>query len=564
MKRLCFFHHCKGLIVLILFLLPLPVFGAVNSGKCLLCHNKYKGFVHGNVACEDCHKDATSLPHNNKLAKPSCGACHPKIEKEYSKSIHGTKKVECKGCHDVHFVDKGKKSCNECHDKISHISLLSREKHLAALGCLACHSLPASSSIKVNILAKDKGLIKKESVDLDRNSTLSLSEWDNLQSLLQQSAIGDYKIQKEYPIVGNVHTITKEPQPCKSCHNDRRLFKQAQLQFNGAVPFKIPVDPSIFIPEIPDLDSYRKTVHGEKGVRCSDCHVSQKSIDDSVCIKCHKDIYKVYRNTVHAQKGATKCTDCHNPHRIEAYKELNAQERVAVCSPCHKDYIQKHQWLPNTRLHFDHLECTACHSPESAKSIVFRLSARKGDKEEIITYKTLENLYGKTIAMTLLVDKNRDEVMDSRELTDFFTDVRKRLAGNAFIGSSIVVTRLHHDYSGKRQKERICASCHSEAAPFYEAMFFVLPEDGYHRYFPVKGTILSAIPVSVFIDMSLLGGQKATWADVKGFFALKPGEFTHYAQELGFKWIDIIGISLGFVIVFFILFHILARLSVKK
>jgi pilus assembly protein TadC len=196
--------------------------------------------------------------------------------------------------------------------------------------------------------------------------------------------------------------------------------------------------------------------------------------------------------------------------------------------------------------------------------MVFYLSARKGDLEEIVSYKILENLFEKNVRIAPLLDKNRDEVVDSRELTNFLTDVRKRLAGNVFIGSSIVVTRVHHDYSQKRQRERICATCHSETAPFYESMSFILPENGYHTYIPLKGTILSAIPVSVFIDVSLLGEQKATWSDVKGFFLLKPGELPHYAKELGFKWIDLIGIGLSFLILFFILIHIFARIAAKK
>jgi hypothetical protein len=115
--------------------------------------------------------------------------------------------------------------------------------------------------------------------------------------------------------------------------------------------------------------------------------------------------------------------------------------------------------------------------------------------------------------------------------------VRKGLAGNVFIGSSIIVSRVHHDYSAKREKERVCSSCHSDKSPFYQSMFFILPEKEFHIYIPVKGTILSAIPISFFVDISLLGEQKATWSDVKGFFALTPGELSHYARELGFKWV---------------------------
>jgi predicted CXXCH cytochrome family protein len=563
MIRFCI-HQYNVLFFLILLYLPLPVFGSVNSEECLGCHDGFKHFSHGNATCQDCHKDAVALPHAEKLAKPSCSACHQATAKTHTSSIHGVRKVGCKECHNVHAGDKGKKTCNDCHTKAGHHSLPSREKHLASLTCISCHGNAKTSVINVKIQAKDGGIIQRGAVDLDGNNKVDAGEWDNLQALLGKSLEGKHGISKDYAAGVDIHVVMKKPQACKTCHTDRQLFSQARLQFNGVAQFEIPVDPSIFIPAIPLIDSYRKTVHGRNGVRCSECHLSQKSIDDCVCIKCHKDIYKIYKHTVHAQKEATQCTHCHNPHRIEAYKELTAKERLAVCSRCHKDYIQTHSWLPNTILHFNHLECSTCHSPESAKSMVFYLSTRKNDKEEIVNYKTLENFYGKNVVMTPLVDKNRNEIMDSQELTNFLTDVRKRLAGSVFIGSSIVVTRVHHDYSQKRQRERICSTCHSETAPFYESMSFILPENGHHTYIPVKGTILSAIPVSVFIDVSLLGEQKATWSDVKGFFFLKQGEFPSYAWELGFKWIDLVGIGFSFVILFFVLIHILARLLLKK
>jgi hypothetical protein len=196
--------------------------------------------------------------------------------------------------------------------------------------------------------------------------------------------------------------------------------------------------------------------------------------------------------------------------------------------------------------------------------MVFYLSTRKGDQEEILSYENLESLFEKDARIAPLLDKNGNGAIDSIELANFFTDVRKRLAGNALIGSSIIVTSVYHDYSVKRQKERICGTCHSEKAPFYESMFFILPEKGFHMYIPVKDTILSATPVSVFIDISLLGEQKATWSDVKGFFFLKRGELPRYAKELGFKWIDIIGIGLSFVILFFVLIHIAVRVVVRR
>lgn len=556
--------HIKILLFLIILLLSFSAFGATDSDNCLGCHDGMKDFTHGGTTCQDCHSDVTSLPHDERLKKPSCKECHRKTAEEHDAGVHGAAKVECKTCHTTHVITKSRKSCSDCHGDASHSSLPSKNKHLEKLSCLSCHSPVKNSSIKTTLQVKRKGLISKASIDLDGNNTIDISEWDNLQAVLSKTFKSSPIIKKSYFAESDVHAIMKKPQPCKACHIDRQLFGQAKLFIQGAVKFEIFVDPSIFIPEIPSIETYRKTVHGQKGVQCSDCHVSQKNIDDCVCIKCHQDIRKVYKDTVHSQKGAIQCIACHNPHRIRAYKELTAKERLAVCSRCHKDYIQTHTWLPNTTLHFKYLECSTCHSPKSAKSMVFYLSTKKGDKEERVDYKTLESFYGKNILMTPFLDKNKDEVVDSQELTGFFRDVRDRLSGNAFIGSSIIVTRVHHDYSVKRQKERICATCHSDQAPFYESMFFVLPEDGFHMYVPVKGTILSAMPISVFVDMSLLGQQKATWADVKGLFTLKPGEFAPYAKELGFKWIDLIAIGLGAIIIFFILVHTLVRIIIRK
>jgi hypothetical protein len=435
---------------------------------------------------------------------------------------------------------------------------------MSSLTCQSCHGTSKTSSIKVIVHTKDGGSIKKENIDLDGNHKIDAGEWHHLQALLQKNLKGKFKITKDYSTDVDVHGVMKKAQDCKSCHTSRQVFGKANLHYSGAVTFELPLDPSVIVPEIPPLDSYRKTVHGAKGVACNDCHGSLERISDGVCVKCHQDIAGVYRNTVHAQKGATQCTHCHNPHRIEAYKERTASERLAVCSRCHQDYVQKHKWLPNTTQHFKHLECSTCHSPQSTKSMVFFLSTKKGDKDEILHYETMEGLYGKNISVTPLLDKNSDELIDSQELADFFNDVRKKLAGNAFIGSSIVVTSVYHDYSVTRQKERICATCHSDKAPFYESMLFILPEKGYHMYIPVKGTILSATPVSVFIDISLLGEQRATWSDIKGYFFLRKGGFSSYAKELGFKWIDIIGIGLSFVVLFFILVHAVLRLVIKK
>ena len=81
----------------------------------------------------------------------------------------------------------------------------------------------------------------------------------------------------------------------------------------------------------------------KKVLQCSDCHASQAKVTDQVCVNCHKTTYNVYKHTSHASSGATVCTDCHNPHSITTYKELNARERLNVCVPLPQGLSRKAQ-----------------------------------------------------------------------------------------------------------------------------------------------------------------------------------------------------------------------------
>src|SRR5512136_2658283 len=117
MKHLWKYQH-KVLFFLVLLCMPLSAFGATKSDECLGCHDKFKQYVHGGLGCEDCHADATSLPHREKLDKPTCDVCHQALAKAHARSIHSA--VECKACHSVHAAGKGSKTCNDCHATADH------------------------------------------------------------------------------------------------------------------------------------------------------------------------------------------------------------------------------------------------------------------------------------------------------------------------------------------------------------------------------------------------------------------------------------------------------------
>jgi len=365
-------------------------------------------------------------------------------------------------------------------------------------------------------------------------------------------------------ITANPHAVMKKPVTCNACHGEKGLFQQVIVTITGKRPSVFSSDPRIFIPELPSIEKYRLTVHGKKGVKCKDCHISQERISDSVCMACHDNIYGIYKDTAHSKKGAAGCIDCHNPHHVKTYKELNSQDRLAVCSRCHKNYIDKHKWLPNTVLHFNYLECSTCHSPDSTKSMVFNFAVREEGRVKPLVFEDFEKIFGNNIELHKIIDRNRDGTVFCKELADFFIELKKRSQKEVTINSSIVVTKVHHTYSEKNTRSKVCATCHSEKAPFYESMFLSIPEKGKTVHIPVKGPVLSAFPTSVFIDMCLLGEGKIRANDFYNILTVKQKDRAQFIDELGFKLIDLLGIAFSVLILSAIAIHIFLRIVIKK
>lgn len=554
-------------IIAVLFaLLSTPLHATMRPDDCFECHSASKKFNHGKIGCVDCHKDVTSLPHQEKLEKPLCVQCHKEVSALYNNSVHSAKKLPCKDCHAVHFLDKGKKDCLSCHKGVAHRSIPSKEKHMTSLGCTACHGKvkKGSTIAEFRVHVRKGGAIGKEAIDPDKNSVVDHAELDRFLAYLEKNRTGSYTISKSYLVTGDPHGVAKKGRQCDECHGDRNIFRETRFRLSGVSSYTFRADQKILIPELPSIKEYKATVHGKKGVACFDCHISQERISDSTCLKCHKEVYGVYKNSVHTKKGAAQCTDCHNPHSITAYREYNSMQRIGICARCHRDYLEKHAWLPHTRLHFNYLECSTCHSPESEKSIVFYLGKRSGGKKQSLTYQDIRIAYGGHVDLKNIIDADGDNAVVSQELSDFFLDLQRKFQEELFIGSSIIVTKVHHDYSEKATKHRACTTCHSSRAPFYDSMYLILPDAEDQLYIPVKGTILGAAPISVFTDLSLLGEERATLDDVKMLLGFRDKDRSGHAQELGFKWIDILGIAVCAVILIFIMLHIIARIFLRR
>ncbi len=551
------------IILFLLLLFPLGVHGQVAPEDCLGCHETYDKVSHKGVTCTACHRDITSLPHGEKLAKPACKACHARAERAFASTVHQKAGMTCKTCHQAHAVTADKKECASCHGQVAHKRLPSKEKHLAALTCAACHGRGGKYSAVLTVTATDKGAVTRQTVDADGNKRIDPAEWNNLATLLERDFKGAFSVRREYGAAVDVHSVGGKALACKACHGEKTVYRETFFRFQGKTTFQMAADRRLLIPALPSAETFRETVHGRKGVRCADCHVSQERISDGVCASCHEEVERVYRGTVHAVKGATRCTDCHNPHNIKSYRELNAAERLGVCARCHKNYADTHRWLPNTKLHFDHLECSTCHSPQSTKSIVFefRVPARGNGKEQgrPLSYRDLVDLYGPGTSVVRQVDQDGGGTVDSRELLSLYHDLSRGLGRPPVVATSIVVTKVFHDYSQRNPKGRVCRTCHSLEAPFYDSVYLILPDKPGNTYIPAKNTVLSALPTSVFTDVAILGGDRIRARELTALLRGTPTERAEVIRDLGFKWLDLIGIGLIILTALFLVLHALAR-----
>ncbi len=322
---------------------------------------------------------------------------------------------------------------------------------------------------------------------------------------------------------------------------------------------------------------------------CQNCHrphsaphpprLLSSTQEGDVCLVCHKGTVasknmeqEFLKNSVHPVSSTdwtheprenpntmprhATCPDCHNPHRIRSYRDLPAEARVAVCARCHRNYIERHAWLPNTRLHFGYLECATCHSPGSQKSMVYYFAEKTESGKASLSYGRLKAALGADPGAFVKGDDRRDA--DAR-IGRLFTVLRKQDT-NAIIDASIIVTKVHHDYSETPDKEKGCLPCHSREAAFYDSMFFALPEKGSTDYVSVKGTLFSSYPIGTFVDIFLLGEDKLTKVDFRTFLGLKGPRLT----QLGFKLIDFLGMLLMVLALAAMAAHVVLRIVKRR
>lgn len=165
-----------------------------------------------------------------------------------------------------------------------------------------------------------------------------------------------------------------------------------------------------------DPDKFSQSNH--KDLNCTTCHSDDYSKwphPDTLeinftCISCHsensvfiqqnpefsdkfadvpiKHIYNEFEQSVHRKEFGDKfdCFSCHDPHSFERNRKPTPEKIKkdnAMCLNCHKSEYAKgvlkdvkmpvievtHQWLPNTKLHWDKVRCIDCHTSYDGENL---------------------------------------------------------------------------------------------------------------------------------------------------------------------------------------------------
>jgi len=195
---------------------------------------------------------------------------------------------------------------------------------------------------------------------------------------------------------------------CISCHTEQAV--------------KFPPRPGMDLEKLAgalmDPFLYEKSQHA--GMACKTCHgtgyveyphtaaPAAKSLE---CDECHAQLaFRVkaqFEKSVHAKNLSDRftCATCHDPHVDRVASELGDPQKIVEqdngkCMECHDsdlkfaefggalpekkarpDIDKIHEWLPNTKRHWQAVRCVECHTPVSTHSKL-ALSHEILDKEK--------------------------------------------------------------------------------------------------------------------------------------------------------------------------------------
>ncbi|GAQ94059.1 doubled CXXCH domain-containing protein [Thermodesulfovibrio aggregans] len=542
------------------------------SKNCLTCHPQdalMKPKMHGQIVkkgevlCAECHGShyIDSMKDWKKKASFNeyCISCHkfnisktlPSKEKislkvnedEIKKSVHG--KFQCLVCHSdfskvnhpvydyknkAEYRTKMTAICTKCHtDK----ELQKNPAHYAltkTASCIECHGYHGVKSAKVvKSLPENQYCLKCHSSSI-------VMKMKNGETLSVQV--------KENDILSSVHKKLK----CTDCHKEFSRSEHPIRTFDSIKDYRTKAKDICNNCHQDAVKKYDISIHAEalkKGnqqspdcVKCHDYHkvtyiTKDKMASSELCIKCHSDSGKAFKESVHQQaiiqgkQNAPNCASCHNSHDV---LPTNIAKLGDSCIKCHKDAKSTHTkwlWNPPLRLttfvdaHFNSASCASCHT-KAEKAIYLTLFDRANKKP--LTNSEVAKIFGIDIkGVKAKIDYNNDETVQQDELWKFMSTVKAKSKANLSGRIDVLNPNDAHKIESKEKSIKDCSYCHSSGAQFKSKL--EINQEGTK---PIKleldrKALNSAYAIPNIKDFYVLGLTKIKILDILFFVALLGG-----------------------------------------
>ena len=364
-----------------LMLLAPVLVRAQSVEDCLTCHNdatlkgkrggrtisvfvdprRFAGSIHGKLACVDCHADLEKkeLPHDEDLARVSCGGCHSDEQEKHAKSLHGkaiargdTLAPRCQDCHGSHEIYGIKDArsgvapqrvpfvCGRCHQEGAPVQR-QREIHqsnilenysesihgegllkkglVVTATCVSCHTaheiLPhtdARSSIARRNIASTCSRCHARIEDVHRK-VIKGELWEKELHVLP-ACVDCHQPHKARRVYYDQGMANRD---CLRCHESDSVKSSRDGR-------SLKVDESLL----------SQSIHVKQA--CSQCHVGVspsklrpcETLTQKVnCASCHAEVQQQYQESTHGQlfaKGdpnAPTCRECHGTHGVRGKRD---------------------------------------------------------------------------------------------------------------------------------------------------------------------------------------------------------------------------------------------------
>jgi cytochrome b subunit of formate dehydrogenase len=290
------------------------------------------GSVHASLACLDCHADAATLPHAQKLADASCTAsCHTKPVSDFTQGAHATALAKgdpnapncttCHGTHDILRADSREskthplnviKTCGECHEKFAESPNGHNGKHLVVNYLDSVHGKAvAKGGLAVAATCAGCHGAHKVLPAKDVASSVNRVNIANTCGRCHTGVSEMFSTSVHGQLLAKGGREAKNAPVCSDCHTSHSITRT-------------------------DTPAFKLDIVNE----CGTCH--DKPRDGA-----NASLYETYRRSYHGQvtalgeDRAARCSDCHGAHDVRKIKDpvsrMHADNRVVSCGKCHQN-----------------------------------------------------------------------------------------------------------------------------------------------------------------------------------------------------------------------------------